>query len=235
METKLKSLTEVQKQLKSDKKRFELISHPFLKKMKEGEVSKKDTSIMLGQWYYPLENFPFFLASCISHINNTTIQTFISDILHEELGCGDPKGSHLNLYITTCKDAGFNENDIVRSKALNATEMLILGYKRSAKNVASALGFLYATEVADLAMVSSIGYAIGKSCEKDITDLPWVDIHVQQEPNHVNNVDNALDIKFNEKIVNEIVNSAKEMWTLWINFFSEIETEIKKKQGEIVL
>ncbi|RKR04561.1 pyrroloquinoline quinone (PQQ) biosynthesis protein C [Flavobacterium sp. 90] len=223
------SLNEIQKQLKSEVKRQELISHPFLKKMKDGLLNKEDTSLVLGQWYYPLENFPFFLSSCISHTRNIPIQTFISDILHEELGCGDPKNSHLDLYISTCKDSGFDEEIVTKSKALDSTNRLISGYKKSAKKMSSGLGYLYATEVADLAMVSSIGNAIGNICEKSILDLPWVDIHVQQEPNHVNNVDNALEISFDEKTYNELLMSSKEMWSLWIDFFSEIELEISKK------
>ncbi|MBA0882483.1 iron-containing redox enzyme family protein [Flavobacterium undicola] len=228
-----KTLSEIQKELKADPKRLELVSHQFLKKMKGGQLTRDEVSMVVGQWYYPLENFPFFLSKSISNIKNTSIQSFISDILHEELGCGNPNDSHLELYISTCVDVGLDEKQIANSPAFDATNELIKGYKAAAEGFNSSLGFLYATEVADLVMVSSIGLAISKISGKQMEDLPWVDIHVKQEPNHVKNVDNVLDIKFEKERVDEILRTAREMWNLWINFFTEIDLQINKKKTSV--
>lgn len=222
----INALSDVQKILKSDKQRKRLISHDTLKLFKENKLNEKQVSIIVGQWYHPLQNFPYFLSSCISHMKEGSIQTFISDILYEELGCGNPKNSHIDLYISTCTDSGLNKEVVVNSAPFSATKNLINGYKNSVKNQNSALGFLYATEVADLAMVSSIGWALGNLTNKSPQNLPWVDIHIQQEPNHVNNVDNSLELEFEEEDVQEILESAQKMWKLWIYFFDEIGEEI---------
>ena len=224
-----KNLNDLQNILKSDANRNKLISHPVLKAFKEKSLNKDQVSTIVGQWYHPLQNFPFFLSACISHIEITPIQTFISDILHEELGCGDPSESHLDLYISTCEDAGMERDKIVNSTALSATHKLIEGYKKSSKSQNTALGFIYATEVADLAMVSSIGTAIANLCGKSTKDLPWVDIHVQQEPNHVNKAESSLNVNFDEEDLSIIQSSARSMWNLWIDFFDQIGMELFKE------
>lgn len=227
MSITIKSIQEIQKILKSDSQRQSLVSHPVLKKMKEKHLTKNQVSTIVGQYYYPIENFCFFLSASISHMKNTSIQTFISDILHEELGCGNPEESHLDLYISTCIDSGIDKEVIVDSPIFKSTKNLVEGYKKSVKKQNSALGFLYATEVADLVMVSSIGTAIANLCNKTIKDLPWVDIHVQQEPNHVNKVDSSLNLEFSEEEFEEILFSARSMWNLWIEFFNELEQKMK--------
>ena len=217
-----KDFKTIQKRLKSEQGRRELIAHPVLSAFKSQKLERKDVETILGQWYHPLHNFPYFLSSCVSHIDLLDVQTFISDILHEELGCGDPKMAHITLYESTMIDAGYSAEAVSKSPRFESTEKLIEGYKKAAKSRNSALGFLYATEVADLAMVSSIGFAVCLNANKEIGDLPWVDIHVQQEPGHVENVDNSINFDLTEQDANEILSSAKEMWRLWINFFEEI-------------
>jgi pyrroloquinoline quinone (PQQ) biosynthesis protein C len=222
------NLNDVQKSLKSDKERLNLVSHPALVRFKESKLSTEQVALILSQWYYPLENFPFFLSASIAHIRIAAIQTFISDILHEELGCGDPTRSHLDLYISTCADAGISKEKVVDRPAFQATKKLVDGYKRSVKKRNTALGFIYATEVCDLAMVSSIGTALAKVTGKTIKELPWVDIHLRQEPNHVNKVEESLNVELTEEDFQEIITSAREMWALWINFFTEINSKLNE-------
>lgn len=222
----MENLKNVQSELKKDSGRAKLVNHDVLKYLKEGELTKEQVAVLIGQWYYPLANFPFFLSSCIAHIKETSIQTFLSDILHEELGCGDPAQSHLKLYETTMADAGFSMNQIVDVGAFPTTVDLINGYKTAAKKQNDAIGFVYATEVADLAMVSSIGYSVAKISGKTLKELPWADIHIKQEPNHVNNVNNSTDMPLSKEDSTEILESAQNAWRLWALFFEEIGAKI---------
>ncbi len=222
----VENLKDVQAVLKSDVDRVKLISHPAFKRFKDEALSKEQVTTILGQWYFPLHNFPYFLSASIAHIHVGAIQTFISDILHEELGCGDPSQSHLDLYFSTIADAGIDVEKVAGAQAFASTKALVEGYKQAAKNQNQALGFLYATEVADLAMVSSIGAALANYCNRKVKDLPWVNIHIQQEPNHVNKVDDSLNVKLSQDDFYEIWSSAKTMWQLWVDFFDEIERNL---------
>lgn len=222
----MENLKQIQTKLKKDANRNELINHTVLKFLKDEKLSHGQIAKLLSQWYFPLANFPFFLASCISHIKITEIQTFLSDILHEELGCGDPGQSHLALYESTMKDAGFSTAEFINTNAYDATVALVDGYKYAAKNENRAIGFVYATEVADLAMVSSIGYSVANISGKTLKELPWADIHIKQEPNHVNNVNNSIDISVSESDAIEMLKSAQLCWKLWVDFFEEIGSRI---------
>jgi hypothetical protein len=85
----------------------------------------------------------------------------------------------------------------------------------------SGLGFLYGTEVADLAMVSSIGRLVS-NCTHQRT-LPWVDIHIEQEPDHVDSSTRTLLPSFSPEEQAQIISSAEEMWSLWVAFFAELK------------
>ena len=76
------------------------------------------------------------------------------------------------------------------------------------------------TEVADLAMVSGIGHAVQRVT--GLKDLPWVDIHVQQEPEHVAQVNEAIEPGFSPAEEETVVAAAEEMWRLWIAFFDRL-------------
>jgi hypothetical protein len=69
-------------------------------------------------------------------------------------------------------------------------------------------------------MVSGIGNAVRRVT--GAKDLPWVDIHVLQEPDHVEQVNEAIEPDFTDEEVNEIVARAEEMWSLWIAFFDRL-------------
>jgi hypothetical protein len=93
-------------------------------------------------------------------------------------------------------------------------------YREASADRLSALGFVYGTEVADLAMVAGIGNAVRSV--SGLKDLPWVDIHILQEPDHVAQVNEAIEPDFTPEEVDVIVAHAEEMWSLWIAFFDRL-------------
>jgi hypothetical protein len=69
-------------------------------------------------------------------------------------------------------------------------------------------------------MVSGIGNAVRRVT--GARDLPWVDIHILQEPDHVEQVNEAIEPDFTAEEVERIVSHAEEMWSLWIAFFDRL-------------
>jgi hypothetical protein len=49
-----------------------------------------------------------------------------------------------------------------------------------------------------------------------------VDIHILQEPDHVAQVNEAIEPDFSSAEIDAIVTNAEEMWSLWINFFDRL-------------
>jgi pyrroloquinoline quinone (PQQ) biosynthesis protein C len=216
--------TDTQKLLSTNEVRNQLVS--YLKDLKSdcGTLSREKVVVILGQWFHPLHYFPTFLSRLISSTPSIETQTFISRILWQELGEGEPLNAHEKVYIQTISDGGFVEEQVAAAAPFKATQELVAGYERAAKDYMSGLGFLYGTEVVDLPMVATIGELMRRCTGKK--NLPWVNIHVTQEPQHIESSSEALKPSFTEEEQQQITNSAEEMWTLWINFFKGIRKEI---------
>lgn len=210
--------------LPTNKVRDELVT--CLKELKDdcGTLPRELAVVILGQWFHPLHYFPVFLSRLISVTPNVESQTYISRILWEELGEGDPVRAHEKIYVETMTGGGFERADFTEAPPLAATRRLVDGYEKASSEFLSGLGFLYGTEVVDLQMVATIG-ALMKRCT-GLRTLPWVDIHVAQEPGHVESSSSTLDQSLDHDAQHRVVTSAEEMWTLWTDFFKSIREEI---------
>jgi pyrroloquinoline quinone (PQQ) biosynthesis protein C len=210
----------IKERLEENPLRKELIHHPFFKEVKTAELTRDKVGIFLGQWWHPLHYFPNFLSRTIDAVPVLAMKTAISKILYQELGESDPARAHERVYLTTMEDAGFDRRTVAEAPPFAETRRLVQRYAEASADRLSALGFVYGTEVADLAMVAGIGNAVRRV--SGLQDLPWVDIHVQQEPDHVEQANEALDAGLSETEVEQIVASAEEMWSLWIAFFDRL-------------
>jgi len=197
-----------------------LIHHPFFKEVKTSALSREEVGVFLGQWWHPLHYFPHFLSRTIDQVPMLEMKTAISKILYQELGEGDPARAHERIYISTMTAAGFNRETVSEAEPFEETRRLVQRYEEASAERLSALGFVYGTEVADLAMVAGIGNAVRRV--SGLQDLPWVDIHIQQEPDHVAQVNEAIEPDFTPEEVDRIVATAEEMWRLWIAFFDRL-------------
>lgn len=210
--------------LAADEVKNELVS--YLKQLKNdcGVLSKEQVVVILGQWFHPLHYFPTFLSRLISIMPDINAQTFISRILWQELGEGSPQRAHEKIYIETILDGGFEQHQVAQAPPFEATRELVEGYERASCDVFAGLGFLYGTEVVDLPMVATIGELMRRSTGK--RNLPWVNIHVTQEPDHISSSVQTLNRTFTKDEQQRITESAEDMWTLWINFFKSIRKQI---------
>jgi pyrroloquinoline quinone (PQQ) biosynthesis protein C len=211
----------LQEALKNHPLRKKLINHSFFERIRTAPVTRGQAAAFLGQWWHPLHYFPVFLSRLISVSPKVELQTAISKILYQELGEGDESRAHEVLYITTMTPLGFSRAEVSGTAPLPATARLVAAYAESSANLMAGLGFMYGTEVADLAMVSGIGNAVRRAT--GATSLPWVDIHVEQEPEHVARANDSLSLDLSEAQEGELLFHAESMWKHWIAFFDELE------------
>jgi len=201
--------------------RKKLIHHPLLKEVKTAELTREQVGTFLGQWWHPLHYFPNFLSRAIDAVPVLEMKTAFCKILNQELGEGDPTQAHERLFITTMEAAGFDRATVTDAAPFEETRWMVQRYKEASAERLSALGFVYGTEVADLAMVAGMGIAVRRV--SGVKDLPWVDIHIQQEPDHVAQASEALEANFSEAEVQAIEASAEELWSLWTSFFDRLQ------------
>ena len=210
----------ITERLEENPLRKELIHHPFFKEVRTSDLTREQVGAFLGQWWHPLHYFPNFLSRTIDQVPVLEMKTAISKILYQELGEGDPARAHERLYISTMEAAGFDRATVAEAAPFPETRRLVQRYEEASAERLSALGFVYGTEVADLAMVAGIGNAVRRV--SGLETLPWVDIHILQEPDHVDQANEALEVEFSPAEVDAIVASAEEMWSLWIAFFNRL-------------
>lgn len=224
MTTATTSVKDTQVLLESNPKRAELIS--YLKELKRdfGTLSRDQVLVILGQWFHPLHYFPVFLSRLISVSPHLEAQTFMSRILWQELGEGDPARAHERLYIETIRDSELDVPAMAEAVPSAATAELVDGYREASSDYLAGLGFLYGTEVVDLPMVSAVGELMRRCTGK--RSLAWVSIHVQQEPHHVESSNDALTRDFTHEEQQRVVESAERLWTLWTNFFKSVRATL---------
>jgi hypothetical protein len=214
----------IHESLSANRRKSDLVV--FLKELKNecGTLSREQVVVILGQWFHPLHYFPTFLSRLISVSPEIETQTYISRILWEELGEGDPRNAHEKVYIETILEGGFSKEQVAGTPPFAATRKLVEGYEKASSSCLSGLGFLYGTEVVDLPMVSTIGELMRRCTGK--RNLPWVNIHVAQEPGHVTSASETLNPSFTPEEQREVVGQSEQMWSLWIDFFKNIKSEI---------
>jgi pyrroloquinoline quinone (PQQ) biosynthesis protein C len=215
--------------LKNNALRKNLIHHRFFDEIRTGLLVRSDVAVFLGQWWHPLHYFPDFLSRSIAVVPRLETRTAICAILFQELGEGDPASAHERMYLETMAAAGFSQKEVAEAPPFESTRNLVQGYERASTEETSALGFVYGTEVADLAMVSGIGAAVRQV--SGLKNLPWVDVHVLQEPHHVDKAGDALQLELSSDDFERLVTSAEEMWRLWIGFFSELSHVLETKNA----
>jgi len=210
--------------LRNNELRRKLISHSFFDRIPKADLSQGQVATFLGQWWHPLHYFPSFLSRLISVTPRIEMKTAIAKILYQEVGEGDPGQAHEVIYVRTMTPLGFSEADLTGAAPLPATAKLVAAYAEASGELLTGLGFLYGTEVADLAMVSGIGSAVRRLT--GAKRLEWVEIHAQQEPEHVARANDTLSLDFSESEETALIAGAEVMWKHWIAFFDELERRI---------
>ncbi|HEY0532506.1 MAG TPA: iron-containing redox enzyme family protein [Actinoplanes sp.] len=197
--------------------------HPFFAAVNTAELSKDQATVLIEQWWHPLHYFPTFLARCVATLPDIASKSAITRILNQEAGGGEVSLAHEVIYGDSMEKCGFDRGRVTGTEPYPETAALVEGYRRASENRESALGFIFATETTDLLMVSSIGKVIERTT--GITDNEWVSIHVEQEPDHVEEANHALLADFSDAEQDLVIRAADEMWGLWTTFFDRLAAE----------
>jgi pyrroloquinoline quinone (PQQ) biosynthesis protein C len=202
--------------------------HPFFAAVDTADLTREQATILIEQWWHPLHYFPTFLARCVSVLPGIAGKSAIARILNQEAGGGDVAMAHEVIYVESMDKCGFDRERVTGTAPYAETAALVDGYRRASESAESALGFIFATENTDLLMVSSIGKAIERTT--GITDNEWVSIHVEQEPDHVEEANHALLADFTAEQEDAVVAAADQMWQLWTAFFDRLAAEADVKR-----
>lgn len=197
--------------------------HPFFASVDTAELTKEQAAILIEQWWHPLHYFPTFLARCVSVLPSIAAKSAIAKILNQEAGNGKVDMAHEVIYADSMVKSGFVGDRVTGTEPFPETAALVKGYQTASEAAETALGFIFATETTDLLMVSSIGKVIERTT--GITDNHWVSIHIEQEPEHVEEANHALLDDFSAEQEDAVIAAADQMWQLWTTFFDRLAQE----------
>jgi pyrroloquinoline quinone (PQQ) biosynthesis protein C len=197
--------------------------HPFFAAVDAADLTKVQAAILIEQWWHPLHYFPTFLARCVAVLPDIASKSAITRILNQEAGGGVVSQAHEVIYVDSMQKCGFDRARVTGTMPYQETAALVDGYRTASDGRETALGFIFATETTDLLMVSSIGKAIERTT--GITDNQWVSIHVEQEPDHVEEANHALLADFSAEEERAVLEAADKMWQLWTAFFDRLVVE----------
>ncbi len=197
--------------------------HPFFQAVDRADLTKEQAAILIEQWWHPLHYFPTFLARCVAVLPDIAAKSAIGRILNQEAGGGHVEKAHEVIYVKSMEKCGFDPARVTGTTPYQETAELVEGYRQATETPEAALGFIFATETTDLLMVSSIGKAIGRTT--GVTDNEWVAIHVEQEPDHVEEANHALMNDFSAEQEKAVYDAAEKMWKLWTAFFDRLAVE----------
>ena len=199
------------------------VDHPFFQEVNSRDLRHDHVEIFLGQWWHPLHYFTTFLARCIAVLPDVQSKSAITRILSQEAGVKSANSAHEVIYANSMAKAGYDPAVVTGSAPYPETAALVACYERCSESQLGALGAIFATEVTDLLMVSAIGAAVKR--ESGTTRNAWVDIHIQQEPDHVEEANNALLAGFSAEQEETVLAAAEDMWRRWTAFFDRLSIE----------
>src|SRR6266545_2177085 len=176
--------------------------HPFFAAVDTADFTKEQAAILIEQWWHPLHYFPTFLARCVAVLPDIASKSAITRILNQEAGGGIVSQAHEVIYVDSMDKCGFDRDRVTGTAPYPETAALVDGYREASERRESALGFI------------------------GVTDNEWVSIHVEQEPDHVEEANHALLADFSVEQESAVLEAANEMWRLWTAFFNRLAVEV---------
>lgn len=205
--------------LAASQQRHAVLNHSVFQELSSPQPSVDCLEQLLQQWLYVLHNFPMFLGRVLALSPDADVQTYISEVLWQELGQGQPHRSHESLFLLSAARAGFA--NIRTVTPLPTTAQLLKKYKRASSDYPTGLAWFWATELIDHAMVERVGSALRAAAPRRVS-LPWVDAHRVQEGRHVRSSGAALATVLTADSLGAITAATQDAWSAWCRFFDGV-------------
>jgi len=196
-------------------------------------LSLQQLTAVFSQYFEPLHYFPNFLSHLTALLPSLAQKTFVSQILYQELGEGIPHRAHEVAFLDCLKEMGISEDAIHHAPIFRETTELMTLYRDSSTNLELALGMLFATEVADLAIITGLHKLIKGRLGGAIP--LWVKLHVEQEPDHVQASTATLCVAIKGVDSDKVLDFARDCAQAWHRFFTAIEQEVCISERKIAV
>ncbi|MDJ0675258.1 MAG: iron-containing redox enzyme family protein [Calothrix sp. MO_167.B42] len=206
-----------------------LWDHPFLLRCRHGKLSVAEIRILAVQMYNFRKEFNRILASILFHCSDEKAQLVILEKLFDEMGQGDVKQSHLELFRRFTRALDMDDATLAAQMVTPETRILINTYLQ----IPHKYGYLAALSAvcyASTRIVSSLYSQLYQGII-DVTNLPkdslsFFELHIDVDGNHEARLASILESSIltleRESKIKQVIT---ELMDARLQFFNGIERQ----------
>lgn len=169
--------------------------HPFVERCRAGQLTLAQVRVLGAQMYRFCHQFPSFLALALAACTQDDARIVIGENLWEELGEGDPRRAHAELFRKFTRALGLDDAQLAAMPVLPETAALVDTYLNLSKRfgVLGILGALcYASEGIVGALYSQIQGALRQAAPFDRDALKFFEVHIDVDDGHADKLESIL-------------------------------------------
>lgn len=207
-----------------------LWDHPFLLRCRHGKLSVAEIRVLAVQMYNFCKEFNRILASILSHCSDEKAQLVILEKLFDEMGQGDVKQSHLELFRRFTRALDIDDETLAAQMVTPETRILINTYLQTPHKY-GYLAALSAICYASARIVSCLYSQLYKGII-GVTNLPkesliFFELHIGVDSSHEARLAPTLESSIltleKESKIKQVIT---ELMDARLQFFNGIERQI---------
>lgn len=174
-------------------------SHPacnneFFAHIAKHGLSAGTLRAFIHDYYYWISSFPAILGAAIANDVDPATRYALTQILHSELGSGDPERMHFRLFANLASGLGVRCERVSTEVVRPETKALVHGMKElyGGPDICAALGAQYALERQAFPMITHLARGFKHPSSLRATDYTYIDIHLVEEPEHLSQMNDCL-------------------------------------------
>ncbi len=204
-----------------------LWGHPFLRRCRAKQLTKRDVRILAGQMYKFCCEFSRILAATYVRCQDEDARVTIADNLYDEMGCGDPLLTHPELFRRFTRALNISDEQLEDLRVEPETQSLIDTYLSIPERYGylGSLGAIcYGSENLVAALYSQLLSGIENGVSVPDTALAFFKAHVELDVEHANALIRIVNLRVKSvDDAREVVLAIKEALAARSRFFDGIE------------
>jgi pyrroloquinoline quinone (PQQ) biosynthesis protein C len=178
------------------------------------------------EYFYVTRTFPKILSILVARVDSEQLRAYLVRILYEELGSGDLKNAHFQLFRSVLEKAGADHIEGKRRQRKRETLALVDGLTKIYRDreLSVALGAQYALEFQAENMLSQLYEGFSKVIRD--RRLEFFEVHWTQEVGHIQTMRECLTEAALDEDEAAILEGATECVELFGNFWAAFEPEL---------
>lgn len=218
--------------LKDVADRHQLWRHPFLARCRNGAVAFREIRVLACQMYKFSSEFNHLLARILVRCADEGVRVVIAENLYEELGQGDARVTHPELFRRFTRAIGVRDDVLARVSAEPETAHLVETYLGMAERrgyLAALAAVCFASEGIVAMLYSQLRHGIVEAGPLPPEALVFFDLHISCDTGHAARLAEVVETRVvtPEQMQDAAAAIAEALDARW-HFFSAVERRARQ-------